>query len=241
MHVSICDDKKWARDYRYIDMNAGPGIAPICKLDGSPLLFLAAATTARHLPYRALLVEQDQASADQLRARVAGYGRAEVRCGDHKVIVPAYIAGLTRSPSGLIYHDPNGRPSFQALSEVFVQPQAKRLDLLLYCGAAWIKRWNGWYFNRSRPDFTLQAGLDAINKDYYIIREPIDSAQWTYIIATNWSDFPKWKKQGFYDITSREGKAILAKLNYRAKLAPEADQQALPFDEGDDDDSLTDS
>lgn len=231
MHVAICDGKRWCPDYRYIDMNAGPGIAPELKMSGSPLIFLETASRARALPYHALLVEKDRDFAEELRGRVKLFRHVQVEHGDHAAIVPAYVGGLRRKPTGLLFHDPNGVPSFETLATVARLPKADRLDMLIYLTAAGLKRPNGWKAKRGRPDTTLKEGLAGIAKSTWLIRRPRGQWEWTFIIGSNWVDFPVWRRAGFVLLDSVEGQLILERLTWKPKPAPAGNQLSLVFDE----------
>jgi len=231
MHVGICAGQKWCRSYAYIDMNAGPGIAPECQLRGSPLLFLdAIKEQLKPLNYAALMIDSNPAYAAELRSRLAGYPRVHVEHGDHCVVAPRDIALLNHRPHGLIYHDPNGIPSWETLAAIFALPQARYLDLLMYVRLNDLNRVNSLRYNRKLPDFTLTEGLAAIKKQTLIIREPARPTNWTYLIATNWTGFPVWYRKGFHLLTSREGQAILMRHSFRPRQPPEADQQSFTFE-----------
>lgn len=229
MHLQICSAQKWCWDYRYIDMNAGPGVAPMLQMSGSPMIFLESAAKHPRLPYRALLVEEEPDSVLELRERVQRWSNVQIEQGNHSEIVPRYIRRLQGKPSGLIYHDPNGVPSFETLAEIANCDQARYLDIVVYTGATFVKRVNGWQNKRGVPYLTLPVALASINKKAWIIREPIDRAAWTFIIGSNWEQFPAWQRAGFHRINSTEGRAILERLTYREKAAPAGQQTTIPF------------
>jgi three-Cys-motif partner protein len=150
MHVGICAGQAWCRDYHYIDMNAGPGIAPECQERGSPLLFLdAVQAQTKPLAYHALMIDSNLTYAHELQAHVARYGRVTVEHGDHARVAPAYLSSLKNRPHGIVYHDPNGVPSWETLASIFALPQARYLDLLLYVRTTDLKRVSGLRHNRN--------------------------------------------------------------------------------------------
>jgi len=229
LHMTICSEKVWCPRYEYIDMNAGPGIAPQLQIHGSPLLFLDTIRRFK-LSYHALMIEQDGRSAVELRDRIGIDDHTRVVQGDHALVVPQHIRTLAGQPAGIIHHDPNGLPSWDVLRDIFAHPQAKRLDLFMYCRTNDVRRVNGYRYNRGIPDITLPEGLAAIKKDYWLIRTPRKASCWTYIIGTNWPGFPEWRKNGVYRLESKEGQAILHNVTFRPKQPPELDQQAIPLE-----------
>lgn len=242
MHIGICAGKPWARDYRYIDTNAGPGLAPGCQKSGSPLIFLEESTLVGDFRYHACLVERDPGMADALRDRVhvyeegcrARFGPYEtilIEQGDHSDVVPMYIHHLHGSPAGLLFHDPNGVPSFAMLAELSKMRQTQRIDFMIYLTAAGIKRPNGWKANRGRPDTTLADGIAMIQKKVWVIRRPRTNHQWTFLIGTNWDSFPVWSRKGFVRLDSMEGQIILRDLTYRPKPPPIAEQVGFTFED----------
>ena len=54
----------------------------------------------------------------------------------------------------------------------------------------------------------LPGLLSKIKKKFWLIREPTGKHQWTFLIGTNWADFPRWNKKGFYGITTKRGQEI---------------------------------
>lgn len=231
MHVGICAGQAWCRDYRYIDMNAGPGIMDVSKQSGSPLIFLETASHAPSLPYHALMVEKDAGYVDQLRERVRLFPHVTVAHGDHAAIVPTYVSGLSGKPTGLIFHDPKGVPSFETLAQVTRMAQAQRMDILIYMSATNLKRPNGWKARRGRPDTTLKEGIGTIGKTTWLIRRPRTNKCWTFIIGSNWTDFPTWKRAGFVRLDSAEGQAILEQLTWKPKPESPGSQLGWIFDD----------
>lgn len=198
----------WAAScYDWYDINAGPGCYDGCK--GSPLVFVEAAERIG-MPYHATLIEQGLETVQRLRQSVNGHQSVDVLHGDHRWLLPARCRLLPRRPIrfGIIYHDPNGEPSFDVLEEVSAMPAMKRVDILIHMSGTIPKR------IRHYREINLIDSLDAINKRYWIVRDITDSGpwQWTFLLGTNWDAFPEYQSAGFYKADSQDGRRILRLL-----------------------------
>lgn len=224
MHVNIAAGvvKHHGGRYCYVEMNAGPGMMPHepgylgTPLRALPLVF------ARFPTAEVVLCENDADTCRQLRLHIDSgiadgiYPRAcvSVRHGDHANILPAWISGLKDVPYGLLFHDPNGVPSFDVLEEASRDRRTRLMDIAMYFTAAGLKR------NLHNGVAPLDQQLRAINKRVWLIREPVGKHQWSFVIGTNWERFPIWSKAGFHTQDSQRGTALLDELSY-----PEAERR----------------
>ncbi len=215
MHIritkSIIERHTWAHPvYHYFDINAGPGIYE--RIKGSPLIFLELAK--KHcLDYRAVLIESNEQYYQDLLRRTKKYQDCEVLSGDHNdVMQQRFFSKKHPSIFGILYNDPTGQqPSFDLLSDA--SKCYPKLDLLIYCPATNIKR----VAHSKKTAETLLDGLAKIDKKVWIVRKPMGNQQWSFLIGSNWIDFPAWEKEGFHNIQSERGQEILAELNYTKK------------------------
>jgi len=225
-HLRICSAilrrATWAHEeYHYFDLHAGPGRYTHngLNLAGSPLIFLDNLKTMG-VRCHAVFFEIDDSLRTELVRNIRPYldlpGLSVSINGDHEQFLPCYFGPPQKRPKrifGLVYADPTGKaPPFGLLSRMFRQKRFSTLDLLLYFSATNLKRQlkaPGCQFN-SR----LKEVLMVIDKRHWIVREPYGRHQWTFLIGTNWTDFPVFERLGFHRWDSDEGQRILDILNY---------------------------
>jgi hypothetical protein len=107
-------------------------------------------------------------------------------------------------------------PNFDLLSEISRNPCFQHIDFVIYLGATTIKRVRRAEeaTGRDTKAKLLTDYLRSINKTTWIVRKPTGKNQWTFAIGSNWVNFPKWQKHGFYKIDSEEGESVLRRLTY---------------------------
>jgi len=209
-HLGLVDhiEQQWNdRRYTYIDMNAGPGQYE--GITGSPLIFLDECVKIG-IPYDATFIELDEINANALRYHIKA--DVTVTNSDHALALRSY---RNQPPLGLglLYHDPTGVvPAFDLLAEVSRYPSLKKIDFMIYLSATNIKRVR--LASQTDDVKCLDTYLEAIDKRVWIVRKPRGKEQWTFVIGSNWGDFPDWKKRQFYSVFSPEGKNILDRLTY---------------------------
>jgi len=228
-HLRICQailtrKPEWSRrEYHYFDLNAGPGLYLYQDefIKGSPLLFCEAWRTIA-IPCQAHFFEIN----DSLRTELIWHLRnfmdhhpemAFSFLGDHRKFLPCYFdeadAQKPRKKFGLVYSDPTGQlPPFNLLARMFKGKSYSTLDVLIYLSATNIKRQLFAY--GCKLNQRLEDLLQAIPKKYWIVREPCGRHQWTFLLGTNWTNFPIFETLGFHRIDSAIGKSIITKLNY---------------------------
>ena len=76
---------------------------------------------------------------------------------------------------------------------------------------------------------TLEERLQFIPKKYWLIRNALknNSWQWTFLLGTNWTDFPEFKKIDMVKLDSSKGQAFFEKLNLTSKERQEFYQPGL--------------
>lgn len=206
---AIIRKSTWAdRSYHYWDLNAGPGIdgqGRVC----SPLEFVSQADFV-DLNYRAWFFEWEKSDAE----RLANFcnARCEVIVGDHNKKAPPLIEEIPRHVAkniyGLVYSDQSGNmppfPLLQQFSERF-----RYVDILVYVSSANIKRGLKAFPGKRR----LSELMATVHKKFWIIREPKDIHQWTFLIGSNWDNFPQFEALGFYRLDSPKGREIMYRLD----------------------------
>jgi three-Cys-motif partner protein len=204
------------KKYYYFDINAGPGM--VNGEEGSPLIFLNYAKKHKDISFHVVLIENNKTNILELSEKMQPYLIypnlvIDIRFGDHNKIIPEYFVAQKRNRFGLIYNDPSGKvPSFDLLQAMSGTACYSKLDILINCPSATIKRVSRSPLTKSKE--TLIDYLNKIDKEHWLIREFYFKHQWTFLIGTNWINFPRFKKIGMYPMSSVEGKKILYDLNY---------------------------
>lgn len=200
--------------YHYFDINAGCGHDPTGAI-GSPLIFHALAAKHPTTRFAGFFLEREEvnhAALEQyLHDNPLDNCQLQAVFGDHTDTLPRYFRWPRRDKMfGLLYADPSGvAPPFDLLADF--ASRYKRIDLLIYLSATNIKRKRA-VQNGDAP--TLIDELNKIRKDHWIIREPQGAHQWTFLLGSNWLDYPAYKSEGFYPVDSVTGYDILNRLNY---------------------------
>jgi three-Cys-motif partner protein len=226
-HLRVCRGilkrTAWAHEsYHYYDLHAGPGIYPHngLPIKGSPIIFLENLLTV-DVQCKASFFEIDDDRRTELVHHVAAYNKRPGLVlsfhGDHERFLPCIFDGnppkRPRKVFGLVYADPSGsNPPFALLARMFAFKWFSTLDVLIYFSATNYKRQ---LMAPECPTSTrLQKILDTMNKRYWIIREPYGQHQWTFLLGTNWTNFPVFEKLGFYRLDTPRGQKLFARLNY---------------------------
>lgn len=223
IHVPICrsirDSKGRPGDppYLYMDLHAGPGrLVDDCgrQFDGSPVIALTALQESG-LPYETWHFEKNPAVAKELADLLHAARQANTRvCNvEFEVGVRWWLERTLphKFRYGQVYSDPIGDPiPVDALN--LVAEHSPRVDFLAYVAANnQYKRANGSGHGHGRR---LADDIAAVRKERVLIREPAGAEQYTFILFTNWTVFPEWKRRGFYELrSSGRGRDILDDLN----------------------------
>lgn len=211
---------KHGSHYFYIDMNAGCGWYNDRRKSffvGSPVISIEEASLVG-VDLNGYFIESLPASVIWLKKAIdhtnkRGFSTNIVNM-DHRSCVVDIVRSMGQDikPYGLIYNDPSGTdPSFDVLADLASLPQARCLDILIYCSATNIKR--KIKAAPSKYSQRLSAGMALIDKKHWIIRKPRCAHQWTFLIGTNWTQFPVFRGQGFVQVDSDEGRLVLDTLD----------------------------
>lgn len=215
--------------YSYADLNAGPGFNSDAGVAGSPII-VAACADAEGVPVDMWLFEADDAKRSALTERMAGREGVSIY-GDHRAhwgMVTAWNRP-DRIVDGLVYWDPFGDPVPVNIINGLIASPRDKVDVLLHVNA------NGAYKRprgRGHADYQgryLADDIGRINKQFWWVREPATDWQWTFLIGSNWSGFPQFRKLGFHRLDSPRGLAVLDRLNL-SKRESDGRWPRLPFD-----------
>ncbi|MGH3499337.1 MAG: HNH endonuclease [Nocardioidaceae bacterium] len=130
---------------------------------------------------------------------------------------------------GLVYSDPIKDPipvdTFNQVARHF-----PRVDLLAYVAANdHYKRANANGYGHGRA---LPEDIAAVNKKIALIREPHTAHQWTFILWSDWTKLPEWRKRGFHRIDEGAGRRILRRVALTKAELHEQENTPLPLDNG---------
>lgn len=217
--------KSWIdKEYFYADICAGDGGNDIA--DGSPVIFtrLQKEYGLNCKPY---FIDHNPLTMGKLSRKVDNKD-AKWICDGHENVLPKIAP--SSNMIGLLYFDPNGDPSNDypnLLSDFYLNKFTSRIDCLLYFSATTIKR--VLKAPGTKRDWDLMEDIRRISKDHWLIREPCGKSQWSFLLGTNWPDFPKFKKIGFHRLSSPEGQNTLKRLNYTSKEISENNIKIIKF------------
>lgn len=176
--------------------------------------------------FHAYLCELLPDNAQELREFFEPDGeRVNVLCGDSSERLPHYLPIAGRQRFGYVYADPNdAQLPVDLLANIFRRSVFQRTDLIINIAAASLKRLIN---HEAYGDISLSTLLRRIDKKYWLVREPHGKHQWTFIVGTNWADFPDWGKEGFYRLESTKGQETWQVVALTKRQAKEQTQPAL--------------
>lgn len=226
-HATMCKGimTRWnAPPYLYVDLYAGPGRLEYDGLgfDGSPLIARDILSSIGRR-YHAVHFEQDPEVAARLAdALWVPTSLLDVPNADNSPIIvgkcqdefPRWLDRNGYEPNrfGLVYADPiNDEIPFEMLNKA--AKMLPRVDLLSYVSATQYKRRRG--VDPGRP--YLSEHIAAVEKKVALIREKGGPWQFTFVLWTNWTDYPEWQKRGFYRLDSEHGQRIIEQLDLSAR------------------------
>jgi hypothetical protein len=85
-------------------------------------------------------------------------------------------------------------------------------DIIIHVAATPIKR--QFYSSMHPLSQCLSEMVKTIGKAIWIVREPHEHFQWTFLIGTNWDSFPIFKRHGFHGLWTPIGREIMRRLDY---------------------------
>lgn len=226
MYVPIVESgyhyKGWQR-FVYFDLYAGPG-----RYDhgasGSPLL---AAHAFHDYPWCVAMhcFEEDFDTYKQLTASTAAFDKLIAHwTRNEDGIDLESVRTIASDTYGICFSDPNCGHSDSAFGPLEVLRKVAaywpRVDIVCYLSAANIKR-----IRSAHGGEHLIDQLRSVGKSEIRIRKPSGRHQWTFVLLTNWPQFPEWKRVGWVRLESPQGLSYLERLDetwneIRAKRNP---------------------
>lgn len=236
IHLPICRSilgrQRNPLPYLFVDLHGGPGNLRYAGKTflGSPLIALDELADAR-IPYQTFHFEQSPLDAERLTHGVAQHdqqGTARVHNMLFEQGVPLWLdmLGHQKWRYGLVYSDPIKDPipveTFNQIAEYL-----PRVDLLAYVAANnQYKRANA---NGQGHGRRLADDITAVNKRFALVRKAYRAEQYTFIVWSNWPEFPAWTSQGFYRLDEPRGQEIVEILDCtKAELHARRNTQ-IPF------------
>lgn len=226
--------------YLYLDMNSGPGNYE--DINGSPLVFLNTALENK-INFTAILSEINSKHCKKLSqnlgcdknesylnmicsmlpdSNVFGYkigpDSLVVVCNENNVntlesVKTLYTKHYNRKPYGMVYVDPNNHEArFKELSSFFSHPSFRQLDVMFHISGTTIKR----LLSKNVTD-RLSDSISGINKKFWLIKKPETAWDWTFLLGTNWVDFPEFDSIDFVSVDSAKGQFYLDQVNNTRK------------------------
>ncbi len=204
---AILAKNKWANQKMfYADIFAGDGGEE--NISGSPVIFENVNYDYK-IPCSPIFIEENPVTVHRLESKIV----SPVINNKNENILP-YISPL-KNQYGLLYVDPNGDPPFNLLSRFYQKRNTNKIDLLIYFSGTTIKRCLK--APSTKRNVNLKNNILSLPKKHWLIRSFVGKHQWSFLLGTNWIDFPKLKKIDFYKIDSKYGQNILNNINYTAK------------------------
>lgn len=244
MHAHICKGigtRHRLPPYLYVDLYAGPGNLEFQgrRFAGSPII-ARDILGETGLPHFALHYEEDRDVAARLAEALwiptslldtVTADTAPIYVGRCQAGFSEWLDRNGRQPDryGLVYSDP---VSDEIPHELLNQAARllPRVDLLSYVSANQYKRRRGLDERKNGTDATRPFLLDhiqAVAKRVVLVREPIGKWEWTFILWSNWVDYPAWEKRGFYRLDSERGQRVIERLNLSKRQSRERNNRPL--------------
>lgn len=214
--------------YWHFDLNCGCGINEKIGCIGSPLAFIRAVESIGLQSYFAGFCDIDENQLRTLMARDSVRGNAQCFSfhGKNAALVeaiPDIIAKIERPQRavGMVLSDPNGfevpLDELAALSH-----RCPGIDIAIHWNTRIRRlfRGHGWEF------VDIDEAIAMLNKQHWLIREPLGAHQWTVLIGRN-IKIGDHKTLGYFHLDSEKGQSIMRRC--KARLQNDETQVALEF------------
>ena len=193
-------------EYFYADIFAGDGGEET--LAGSPVIF-DNVNREHDITKNPIFIESNPGTVIRLEDHIP----YKVICDRNENVLPHLP--LKKNMVGLMYVDPNGDPPFDLIRQFYQRPGSEMVDLLVYFSGTTIKR--ALKSPIAKRNLCLKDNISNLPKKHWLIRGAKGKFQWSFLMGTNWIDFPKMNKIDFHKIDSDEGQYTLNKLNHTAQ------------------------
>lgn len=202
--------------FNWIDTNAGTGYNVEFGCDGSPVIFQNE-MIQKNYPYRMYCIEKNRENINELQKTLIPSSNITFVNGNHNSAIKNVLSDLKQKKYqqyGILYHDPNGYPSWDMLIESSNRWETAKLDYLIHIAATTIKR----VVNGLGKDSSLLDMISKIDKRYWYIREchylGSDATQWCFLLGTNYKDYSSLKSIGFKRVDTSSGESIMNIFNH---------------------------
>lgn len=216
--------------YFHFDLNAGGGYNHEAGCIGSPLTFHNEARLANCTRYFAGFCDRDKHQVESLLRlpTIRDDPQSFVLHGDNDqllAMVPDIVShyGERRQHAiGSILSDPNGAdvPIDAIIELAHICP---KLDVIFHWNSTITKRLR---YGVSPQQLVLQDVVRLVRKEHWLIREPVGIHQFTLLIGRNWR-FGDWSKNGFFDLDTPRGQAVLDRCSLSRRDIDRRDQPDL--------------
>lgn len=200
--------------YWHFDITAGTGI--VNGKMGSPIVFLNLVKKYKYLDFVSIFIEENKNSIIKLKENISKYHYQDnntILCinGDNADILLRYCKKRSSDIFGSLYIDPNGNINGTSIDTLIeFSRNYPRLDFIMHINPSMGKRTRGLPQNYNIDRRIYSEIILQIDKTHWLIREPFKGKwQQTFLIGSNWSSFPDFKKIGFYSVDDKRGKEIL--------------------------------
>lgn len=211
-------------------------------ISGSPIIFKETAIQNDLLEYRAMFYEKEEEKFLELKNYYNKY-QPERPCRvslfdnyntvnhiqqkffneDHAKQLEKDMFLKEKHNFGLLYCDPygisiNGGFNLELLEKLSNNPRYKNINFLINYPSHTLKRVKNAFPNKKEwKGFVFSDLFKKINKDYWFIKEPIGQSGWTFILGTNYKNFPEFKKIKLVSIKSYDGIRYISAIENNKK------------------------
>jgi len=212
-------NKGYDATFNWIDTNSGSGKNQDFNCDGSPVIFQTA-MMQKNWPHEIYCIEKSPANISSLKNSMIQRDNVRFFNCDHNEVVPSILSEFKKIPYGMLYHDPNGEPSWNMLCDASNNFNSRKMDFLIHISVTnGVKR----LFNHGRDD--LYHSLQKIDKKYWYILPchhiGSDAFQWCFLLGTNYDRFKSLKTIGYVRFDESAGESILNIVNHLKRTPPE--------------------
>jgi len=208
----------WDITFNWIYTNSGNGKHPEYGCDGSPVIFQDEMIQKKH-PYMVYCIEKDPNNIESLKNSMIQNDYVKYYNADHNEVIPRILSNLNYNSHGILYHDPNGEPSWDMLINASRNQKTNKVDFLIHVSVTnGVKR----LLHQGRGD--LIDSIRKINKSYWYILPchhiGSDAFQWCFLFGTQFEEFKSLKHVGYKRLDESDGESILNIVNHKKQTPP---------------------
>jgi hypothetical protein len=202
--------------FTYLDLTGGPGLHE-GDVGGAAAIFHS---MLQECSFAWVMHVIEERAGEYRKLQSLFIDEPDVHChrGASETIAPHILGSLRYSPFGLICLDPNGcgMREQRIIKMVAACPQTRRMDWLLHLASRTIKRVRR--CQDTQFDLELADLISLTGKRRALIKRSPSGTKhdWVYLFLTSADDstIRQWKKRGWYDVGSIEGRQVFRSANY---------------------------